>query len=141
MDGKYCVHCGAVIEVAETIGRAKHEKPLSFAAFYKQKSNNRMMEYQKREKNVWRKKDAVLIHASLLLALKGSIDTRTWFLIALTVNVSWDHIDLKKTIFDKFKQYNAEVKKFDLSDVKLVNKSGEMVCFIPGKNIHLTVRA
>ena len=55
MDGKYCVHCGAVIEVAETIGRAKHEKPLSFAAFYKQKSNNRMMEYQKREKKCLKK--------------------------------------------------------------------------------------
>ena len=52
MDRKYCVHCRAVIEVAEAIRRAKHEKPLSFAAFYKQKSNNRMVEYQKRKKNV-----------------------------------------------------------------------------------------
>ena len=43
VNGKYCVHCGAVVEEAETIGRTKDEKPLSFAAFYKQKSNNRMM--------------------------------------------------------------------------------------------------
>ena len=47
---EYCVHCGEVVEGAETIGRAKDEKPLSFAAFYKQKSNNRIMQYQKRKK-------------------------------------------------------------------------------------------
>ena len=52
MNGKYCVHCSAVIEGAETVGRAKDEKPLSFVAFHKQKSNNKMMQYQKRKKMI-----------------------------------------------------------------------------------------
>ena len=43
VNGKYCVHCGAVVELKETTGKAKDEKQFSFAAFYKQKSNNRMM--------------------------------------------------------------------------------------------------
>ena len=33
MNGKYCVHCSAVIEEAETVGRAKDEKPLFLLHF------------------------------------------------------------------------------------------------------------
>ena len=33
VNGKYCVHCRVVTERAEAKGRAKDEKPLSFAAF------------------------------------------------------------------------------------------------------------
>ena len=99
VNGKYCVHCGAVVELTETSGRAKDEKPLSFTAFYKQKSNSRMMQYQKRKKNDRREKDVVLIHGSLLLAVKGALIQERGSRLPVTVNVSWDHIDLKKAIF------------------------------------------
>ena len=140
MNGKYCVHCGAVVELTETTERAKNEKPLSFAAFYKQKSNNRMMQYQKRKKSDRREKDVVLIHASLLLAVKGALIQERGSRLPVAVNVSWDHVDLKKAIFDKCKRYNATVKKLELSDAELVYKSGEMVRFIPGTNIPFTVK-
>ena len=104
MNGTYCVHFGAVVEGAEKIAKTKDEKPLSFAAFYKQKSDNRMMQSQKRERNDRREKDVVLIHASLLLAVKGALIQERGSRLPVTVNVSWDHIDLKKAIFDKFKQ-------------------------------------
>ena len=96
MNGKYCVHCSAVIEGAETVGRAKDEKPLSFVAFHKQKSNNRMMQYQKWKKNDRREKDVFLIPASLLLAVKGALIQQRGSRLPKTVNVSWDHIDLKR---------------------------------------------
>ena len=99
-----------------------------------------MIQYQKREKNDWRGKDVVLIHAPLLLAVKGALIQERVSRMSITVNVSWDHIGLKKAIFDKFKRYNATVKKLMLSDVKLVYKSGEMVRFIPGTNIPFTVK-
>ena len=80
------------------------------------------------------------MHASLLLAVKGALIQERGSRLPVTINVSWDHIDLKKAIFDRFKRYNATVKKLELSDVKLVYKSGEMVRFIPGTNIPFTVK-
>ena len=58
----------------------------------------------------------VLIHASLVLAIKGALIQERGSRLPVTVNVSWDHIDLKKVIFEKFKWYNAIVK---LSEVNL----------------------
>ena len=121
VNGKYCVHCGAAVEEAETIGRAKDETPLSFAAFYKQKSNNRMMQYQKRKK--WSKRERCGPYPCIIVTTsKGSIDTRTWFQIDSNCYISWDYINLKKAIFDKLKWYSGTVKKLKLSDVKLVYK-------------------
>ena len=58
----------------------------------------------------------VIIHASLVLAIKGALIQERGSRLPVTVNVSWDHIDLKKVIFEKFKWYNAIVK---LSEVNL----------------------
>ena len=100
-----------------------------------------MMQYQKRKKKYDRReKDVVFIHASLLLAVKGALIQERGFRLPVAVNVFWDHVDLKKAIFDKCKRYNATVKKLELSDVELVYKSGEMVRFIPGTNIPFTVK-
>ena len=52
----------------------------------------------------------VIIHASLVLAIKGALIQERGSRLPVTVNVSWDHIDSEKVIFDKFKWYNATVK-------------------------------
>ena len=80
-----------VVKLIETTGRAKDEKPLSFAAFYKQNDA-----VSKKKKNDRRKKDVVLIHASLLLAVKGALIQEHGSTLPVTVNVSWDHIDPKR---------------------------------------------
>ena len=83
----------------------------------------------------------VLIHASLLLAVKGALIEERVSKLPVTVNISCYHIDLKKTIFNNFKRYNATVKKLELINVKLVYKSGEVMRFIPGTNIPFTAKA
>ena len=48
-----------------------------------------------KKKNDRREKDVVLILASLLLAVKGTLIQQRGSRLPKTVNVSWDHIDLK----------------------------------------------
>ena len=52
VNGKYCVHFRVVVELTETRGRAKDEKPLYFTAFYKQKSNHRWYSIKKGKKMI-----------------------------------------------------------------------------------------
>ena len=94
-----------------------------------------------KKKNDRREKDVFLIPASLLLVAKGALIQQRGSRLPKTVNVSWDHIDLKRQLFDKSKPYHATVEKLKLSGVKLVYKSGEMVRFIPGPNIPFKVKA
>ena len=56
--------------------------------------------------------------------------------MSLLIILTW-----KRQFFDKFKRYNSTVKELELSDVKLVYKSGEMVRFILGINIPFKVKA
>ena len=134
VNGKYCVHCGAVVELTEKTGRAKMRSHFLLLHFINKNQTTG-------KENDWREKDVVLIHASLLLAVKGALIEERVSKLPVTVNISCYHIDLKKTIFDKFKRYNATVKKLQLIDVKLVYKSGEVIRFIPGTNIPFTVKA
>ena len=72
VNGKYCVHCGAIVEEVETIGRAKDEKPLFLLHFINKNQTTEWCSIRK-VKNDRREKDVVLIHTSLLLAVKGAL--------------------------------------------------------------------
>ena len=90
VNGKYCVHCGAVVKGAETIATAKDEKPLSFAAhFINKNQTTEWCSIRKGKKIDRREKDVLLIHASLLLAVKRALIQERGSRLPVTVNASW----------------------------------------------------
>ena len=83
VNGKYCVHCGAVVEGAETIATAKDEKPLSFAAHFINKNQTAEWCSIRKGKKKWSKRERCAPYPCIIVTSgKESIDTRTWFQIA-----------------------------------------------------------
>ena len=138
VNGKYCRHCGQ--EADKDTKPLDREKPPSFSEFYRSKSNDRVSKYAKRKKNDQKEKDEVVINVSFLLPVKVILVQERGSPLPVKANVNWSPSQLGRAIFNKFKRYNSTVKKLDLSDVKLVNKDGERVQYIPGTTTPFTLK-
>ena len=54
--------------------------------------------------------------------------------------MNWGSYDLKKAVFEKFKRYNKAVEDCDITEFKLVYKSGDVIKHIPGTETLFTVK-
>ena len=152
--GKFCPHCGENLPSTSKDGEIDREnskttsqdgenskkRPSTFSEFYAMKSKDRVNRFVFKKKKDKREAEEVLIHASLLQDISGKLTQDRGSRLPVKVDVSWDHVHVKKAIFEKFSRYNETVKDLKLEDVKLVYKNGEPVRYIPGTKIPFTVK-
>ena len=130
----YCIECGVFINgnFCTNCGPTS-KKPKTFEQFRDVKGKSRYMK---------RKQDSRLTSETTIFAsiLKSDLRQDRGTRLPIKVDVNWDSIQLKRAVFEKFKRYNLSFSMYEIEDVKLVYKSGEIIRYIPGTKVPFTVR-
>lgn len=123
----YCFSCGE--------GLSNKKRPMDFTEFLDSKRKART-NFTKRKKDS--KKIQVTVYGSVM---KADLKQDRGIRLPIIVEPSWGSSELKTVIYEKMCRYHKHVGDFEISDYKLVYKTGESVKFIPGTKTPFTVEA
>lgn len=133
----YCTSCGKKLVVAE--GEKKKKKHKEFVASISTKRTNNLPPKTNVKKN--KHPEKVKIYVSCLNNVKGLLKQVTGSRTPVEVSETADYSDTKFVAFEKLHRYVPELAEFNLEEIDLVYKSGNIAFYIPGTQIPFTLKS